>query len=75
MTAGAASPAAQAELKRLVGEAATAYVEAGSIIGVGTGSTVNCFIEALGRMPERVAAAVSSKLSAMIARRRRRIRV
>jgi ribose 5-phosphate isomerase A len=60
VTAGAASPATQAELKRLVGEAAIAYVEAGSVIGVGTGSTVDCFIDALGRMPERVAAAVSS---------------
>jgi len=50
----------QAELKRLVGEAAIAYVEPGTIIGVGTGSTVNCFIDALGRMPVRVAGAVSS---------------
>ena len=50
----------QAELKRLVGEAALAYVEAGSIVGVGTGSTVNCFIDALGRPPCSVAGAVSS---------------
>ncbi len=50
----------QAELKRLVGEAALAYVEAGSIVGVGTGSTVNCFIDALGRLPCSVAGAVSS---------------
>jgi ribose 5-phosphate isomerase A len=52
--------ATQDELKRLVGEAAIAYVEPGSIIGVGTGSTVNCFIDALGRMPVPIAAAVSS---------------
>jgi ribose 5-phosphate isomerase A len=38
----------------------TAYVEPGSIIGVGTGSTVNCFIDALARMPVRIKAAVSS---------------
>jgi ribose 5-phosphate isomerase A len=50
----------QDELKVLVGQAATAYVQPGSVIGVGTGSTVNCFIDALGAMPERIAAAVSS---------------
>jgi ribose 5-phosphate isomerase A len=50
----------QDELKALVGQAATAYVEPGSIIGVGTGSTVNCFIDALARMPVRIKAAVSS---------------
>ena len=60
MTGGAAGSPTQDELKRLVGEAATAFVEAGSIIGVGTGSTVNCFIDALGRMRGRVAGAVSS---------------
>jgi len=50
----------QDELKALVGQAATAYVETGSIIGVGTGSTVNCFIDALAKMPVRIKAAVSS---------------
>lgn len=50
----------QDELKAMVGEAAIAWVQPGSVIGVGTGSTVNCFIESLARMPERVAAAVSS---------------
>ena len=57
-----AKPAAgsQAELKRLVGEAALAYVEPGSIIGVGTGSTVNCFIDALASLRGGVAGAVSS---------------
>ena len=50
----------QDELKVLVGRAATAYVTPGSVIGVGTGSTVNCFIDALGKMPERIRAAVSS---------------
>ena len=50
----------QDELKALVGQAATAYVEPGSVIGVGTGSTVNCFIDALARMPVRIKAAVSS---------------
>jgi len=57
-----AKPAAanQAELKRLVGEAALAYVEPGGIVGVGTGSTVNCFIDALATLPGGVAGAVSS---------------
>jgi len=50
----------QDELKALVGQAATAYVEPGSVIGVGTGSTVNCFIDALARMPQRIRGAVSS---------------
>ena len=50
----------QDELKVMVGQAATAYVQAGSVIGVGTGSTVNCFIDALAAMPQRIRAAVSS---------------
>ncbi|HWH81944.1 MAG TPA: ribose-5-phosphate isomerase A, partial [Burkholderiaceae bacterium] len=50
----------QDELKALVGRAATQYVEAGSVIGVGTGSTVNHFIDALALMPARIRAAVSS---------------
>jgi ribose 5-phosphate isomerase A len=50
----------QDELKVLVAQAATAYVQPGSVIGVGTGSTVNCFIDALGAMPVRIRAAVSS---------------
>gem|GEM_PF-30821 len=47
-------------VKALVGQAAIAYVEPGTVIGVGTGSTVNCFIDALGRMPVRIKGAVSS---------------
>ena len=50
----------QDQLKRLVGEAALDYVRPDSIIGVGTGSTVNCFIEALIKSGIRVEAAVSS---------------
>ncbi len=60
MTDGGAGAATQAELKRQVGAAAIAYVAPGSIVGVGTGSTVNCFIDALGTMPHGVAGAVSS---------------
>ncbi|HEY0858597.1 MAG TPA: ribose-5-phosphate isomerase RpiA [Albitalea sp.] len=50
----------QDELKALVGQAALAYVPAGGVIGVGTGSTVNCFIDALATMKDRIAGAVSS---------------
>ncbi|MEO8805638.1 MAG: ribose-5-phosphate isomerase RpiA [Burkholderiaceae bacterium] len=50
----------QDELKALVGQAATAYVVPGSVVGVGTGSTVNCFIDALAGMKDRIAGAVSS---------------
>ena len=50
----------QDELKALVGQAALAYVVSGSVVGVGTGSTVNCFIDALATMRDRIAGAVSS---------------
>jgi len=50
----------QDELKRQVAEAALAYVPRGSIIGVGSGSTVNLFIDALARLQDGIAGAVSS---------------
>ena len=50
----------QDELKALVGQAALAFVLPGSVVGVGTGSTVNKFIDALATMKERIAGAVSS---------------
>src|SRR5688572_18156927 len=50
----------QDELKVLVGHAALAYVVPGSVVGVGTGSTVNCFIDALATMKDRIQGAVSS---------------
>ena len=50
----------QDELKQAVARAALAYVEPGSVIGVGTGSTVNCFIDALATLQPGIAAAVSS---------------
>jgi ribose 5-phosphate isomerase A len=50
----------QDQLKRLVGKAALDHVRPDSIIGVGTGSTVNCFIEALINSGIRIEAAVSS---------------
>jgi len=52
----------QDELKRLVGRAALAHVSEGAVIGVGTGSTVDCFIDALAAGGPRIAGAVSSSL-------------
>jgi ribose 5-phosphate isomerase A len=49
----------QDEMKRQAAEAALAYVE-GGIIGVGTGSTVNHFIDALAGIKGRIDGAVSS---------------
>ena len=53
----------QDELKTLVGQAALAYVQPGSIVGVGTGSTVNKFIDALGTMAGQIKGAVSSSIA------------
>lgn len=50
----------QDQLKQLVGRAALDYVTPGQIIGVGTGSTVDCFIDALAASGVQVAGAVSS---------------
>jgi ribose 5-phosphate isomerase A len=54
------SPMTQDELKAAVGQAAVAHVPRGSVVGVGTGSTVNCFIDALAASGTAVAGAVSS---------------
>ena len=48
------------EAKRLAGEKAIEFVEDGMIVGVGTGSTVAYFIDALGRVKDRIKGAVSS---------------
>ncbi len=50
----------QDELKRQVAEAALAYVPEGAVIGIGSGSTVNCFIDALASRRVAVSGAVSS---------------
>jgi len=50
----------QDELKTLVGQAALQYVTPGTIVGVGTGSTVNKFIDALASMKGQIKGAVSS---------------
>jgi ribose 5-phosphate isomerase A len=48
------------EGKRLAAEKAIEFVEDGMVVGVGTGSTVAYFIDALGRIRDRIAGAVSS---------------
>jgi ribose 5-phosphate isomerase A len=48
------------EAKRLAGEKAIEFVEDGMVVGVGTGSTVAYFIDALGRIRDRIQGAVSS---------------
>src|SRR5882757_143614 len=53
----------QDELKALVGQAALQYVVPGEIVGVGTGSTVNKFIDALATMKGRIKGAVSSSVA------------
>ncbi|NQD35626.1 ribose-5-phosphate isomerase RpiA [Permianibacter sp. IMCC34836] len=50
----------QNALKRRAAEAALAFVEENSILGVGTGSTVNCFIDLIGERRFPLKAAVSS---------------
>jgi ribose 5-phosphate isomerase A len=50
----------QDQLKTLVGQAALHYVAKGDIVGVGTGSTVNKFIDALGSIKDQIKGAVSS---------------
>ena len=48
------------ESKRLAGEKAIEYVEDGMVVGVGTGSTVAYFIDALAQIQDRIAGTVSS---------------
>lgn len=50
----------QDELKAAVGRAAVAFVTPGSVLGVGTGSTVNKFIDALAEARVPLKGAVSS---------------
>jgi ribose 5-phosphate isomerase A len=53
----------QDALKTLVGEAALQYVVPGEIVGVGTGSTVNKFIDALATIKDQIKGAVSSSVA------------
>ena len=53
----------QDELKTLVGQAALQYVVRGELVGVGTGSTVNKFIDALATIKDQIPGAVSSSVA------------
>ncbi len=50
----------QDDMKKRAAEAALDFVEEDSVVGVGTGSTVNHFIEALAKIKARIEGAVSS---------------
>ena len=62
-TPASPSPLTQDELKALVGQAALRSVVPGEIVGVGTGSTVNKFIDALAAMKGQIKGAVSSSVA------------
>ena len=53
-------PMTQDELKRAVAKAAIGLVPVGGIVGVGTGSTANFFIDELAAIRDRIGAAVAS---------------
>ncbi len=60
----------QLAMKKMAAEAALAYVKDDSIIGVGSGSTVNCFIEALATIKHKIKGAVAaSKASEQLLRK------
>jgi ribose 5-phosphate isomerase A len=63
MSAPASAAPTQDELKTLVGRAALEYVVRGEIVGVGTGSTVNKFIDALATIKHEIKGAVSSSVA------------
>jgi ribose 5-phosphate isomerase A len=65
----------QDEKKRAVAEAALEYVEEDSIVGVGTGSTVNFFIDALAAIKHRIDGAVASSEATAERLRKHGIRV
>ncbi|STO54625.1 ribose-5-phosphate isomerase A [Canicola haemoglobinophilus] len=50
----------QLSMKKMAAQAALQYVKPDSIVGVGSGSTVNCFIEALGIIKDQIKGAVAA---------------
>ena len=50
----------QLEMKKIAAQAALQFVKPDMIVGVGSGSTVNCFIEALGSMKDEIKGAVAA---------------
>lgn len=52
----------QEQLKKVVAQAALEYIEHGVVLGVGSGSTVNHFIDALKSVKHKIEAAVASSI-------------
>ena len=50
----------QLEMKKIAAQAALQFVKPDMIVGVGSGSTVNCFIEALSSMKDEIKGAVAA---------------
>ncbi|MEJ7137818.1 ribose-5-phosphate isomerase RpiA [Amphibiibacter pelophylacis] len=65
----------QDDLKALVGRAVLDHIPDGAVVGVGTGSTVNQFIDALATRKDRIAGAVSSSEASTARLRSHGIRV
>ena len=53
----------QDAMKKSVAEAALEYVEAGTVIGIGTGSTANFFIDALAEIKHKIEGTVASSVA------------
>ncbi len=65
----------QDELKREAARAALEYIEVGAVVGVGTGSTVNHFIDGLAEIKHKIEGAVSSSNASTERLRRHGIQV
>ena len=50
----------QLEMKKIAAQAALQFVKPDMIVGVGSGSTVNCFIEALGTLKDQIKGAIAA---------------
>ena len=50
----------QFEMKKIAAQAALQFVKPDMIVGVGSGSTVNCFIDALGTLKDQIKGAVAA---------------
>lgn len=50
----------QLEMKKIAAQAALQFVKPDMVVGVGSGSTVNCFIEALGTIKDQIKGAVAA---------------
>jgi len=53
----------QDAMKKSVAEAALKYVEAGTVVGIGTGSTANFFIDALAGIKHKIEGTVASSVA------------